>query len=179
MTQVTKTKPNDEFAAIQKVYSELEPLAEEARVRVVKYIVSLLGIGAHLNLEPSDDAIDDEEIETPMGAMASSGATAIHGSFAELYDAADPKTNADRALIAGYWLQECVGAENFTAQSVNTELKHLGHGLANVTHSMDSLKKLKPALALQLKKSGKTQQARKTYKIPGAGVMRVQEMIGG
>ena len=179
MNQDTKTKPSDEFAAIQKVYSELEPLAEEARVRVVKYIVSLFGIGAHLNLEPSSGAVDDEEAETPAMSKGSSGVSSVYGEFADLYDAADPKTNADKALIAGYWLQECVGAENFTAQSANTELKHLGHGLANDTVSIDSLKKMKPALALQLKKSGKSQQARKTYKITTAGVKQVQEMVSG
>jgi hypothetical protein len=75
-----------------------------------------------------------------------------YGSFAELFDAAKPKSNGDKALVAGYWLQVCQGAENFDGQSANKELKHLGEGLANITNAVESLKTQKPALALQLKK---------------------------
>jgi hypothetical protein len=49
----------------------------------------------------------------------------------------------------------------------------------NITAALDDLKEVQPQLVLQLKKSGKSRQARKTYKISVAGVQRDKEMIGG
>jgi hypothetical protein len=76
-------------------------------------------------------------------------------------------------------LQVCQGAESFDAFSAHKELKNLGQGVGNITIAIDSLKSQKPALALQLKKSGKTQQSRKTYKITVAGINSVASMING
>jgi len=123
---------------------------------------------------PTEDPDDDES-----DAVATAPQPVNYSSFAELFDAALPKSNADRALVAGYWLQVCQGAESFGGQAVNTELKHLGEAIANITNALESLKTQKPALALQLKKSGKSQQARKSYKITVAGVRAVEAMING
>jgi hypothetical protein len=55
----------------------------------------------------------------------------------------------------------------------------LGHGLINITAALDDLREAKPALVLQVGKSGKSRQARKTYKLTIAGIKSVEEMIGG
>ena len=178
MNQDPAASPDQEFAAIRTVHGALEPLPPEARSRVVKYIVSLLEIDARVRSpsEPDEDNADEAE-ETDHDGRVDSDLS--YDSFAELHDAAAPKTNADKALVAGYWLQECQGQENFSAQSANKELNHLGEGIGNITMALEALKKLKPAQILQLKKSGKSRQARKTYKVTVAGVRRVQEMVGG
>jgi hypothetical protein len=62
---------------------------------------------------------------------------------------------------------------------VNKELKNLGEGILNITSALDALKAQKPALALQLKKAGKSRQARKTYKVTVAGLKFVENMIRG
>jgi hypothetical protein len=172
------TAADAEFAAIHTVYTALEALEDDARSRVLNYIISRLEIAAQtpkaarpsdpVEANSDDAALKEEEAEAPK-----------YGSFAELFDAAQPKSNADKALVAGYWLQVCQGTENFDGQSANKELKHLGEGLANITAAVESLKTQKPALALQLKKSGKSQQARKTYKVTVAGIKAVEAMING
>jgi hypothetical protein len=93
-----------------------------------------------------------------------------YDSFAELFDAAQPSSKANMALVAGYWLQVCQGQGDFDGQSANTELKHLGQRIENITVAMNSLKGQKPSLVIQLRKSGKSQQARKIYKITPAGI---------
>jgi hypothetical protein len=123
--------------------------------------------------EPAREDEETDEIE------ATQETPLEFGSFAELFDAAQPKTGYDKALVAGYWLQVCQGADSFDGFSANKELKHLGEGLPNITSSVDTLKAQKPALALQLKKSGKSRQARKVYKVTVAGVRAVEAMIGG
>lgn len=144
---------------------------------MVKYIVSLLSIDANVPVSASGKTVGEDEAEDASDKMIEDAVT--YSTFAELYAAANPTTNGDKALIAGYWLQVCQGSENFTAQSANKELTHLGHKVANITAALDTLKSTKPALILQLRKSGSSQQARKTYKVSAAGVKRVEEMIGG
>jgi hypothetical protein len=173
------TDGDAEFAAMQALYNALEPLDNDARERVVKYIVARLEITATTIAEDrvknrgnGDDveetALREEEAVAPK-----------YGSFAELFDAVQPGSNPDKALAASYWLQVCQGGESFDGFSANKELKNLGQGLANITNAIDGLRNQKPALALQLKKSGKSQQARKTYKLTVAGIKAVEAMIGG
>lgn len=170
------TVGDPEFQAMQTLFSTLEPLDEDARGRVLDYIVARLP-SAHKPSSRSNPAPSKNSGEQDQMHVAESAK--VFNTFAELNDAAQPKTNADKALVAGYWLQVCEGSETFDAQSANTALKHLGEGLANITNAIDSLKNQKPALALQLRKSGKTQQARKVYKITVAGVKAVKDMIDG
>jgi len=98
--------------------------------------------------------------------------------FVDLFDKANPATNVDRALVAGYWLQFCTKQASWTGQQANNLLKDLGHGLDNITHATTAAQRHKPALIRQISKAGKSQQARKTYKLTNAGVVRVRERLG-
>jgi hypothetical protein len=115
------------------------------------------------------------------GAKAETGdnKTIEFEDFASLADAAHASTDQMRALVAGYWLQECQGGQSFDAQSANTQLKHLGHPSSNITMALGALINQKPALALQLRKSGSTKQARKLYKLTESGIRKVKAMIAG
>lgn len=179
MSESKATMIDDEFSAMQDVYAALEPLSDEARTRVAEYVIARLEITLRAQAKASavaqDGIVDDGHPEITEQEKSAPK----YGSFAELFDDAQPTSNAEKALVAGYWLQVCEGGETFDGQSANTELKHLGHRVANVTNAIDSLKGQKPALALQIKKAGKSQQARKVYKITVAGIRRVEEMVSG
>src|SRR5688572_11371365 len=56
------------------------------------------------------------------------------------YGAAEPTTDSDRALVAGYWYQFVEGQEDFGSQTINSDLKHLGHGVSNITKALERLK---------------------------------------
>lgn len=161
-----------ELTAMQTAYATLNALGPEARSRVLNYLISRLEVTP---LNSKSKALSDDSVKILDSEVQ--GSTQSFGSLAELHDAAGPKSNAEKALVAGYWLQVCEGNETFDSQSANTALKHLGDGVANITAAIDSLKNQKPALALQLRKSGKTQQARKVYKITVAGVKAVENMM--
>ena len=62
---------------------------------------------------------------------------------------------------------------------VNKELQDLGHSLKNVTQAFSALKDRTPAFAIQLRKAGKSQQARKLYKLTKAGLDAVNSMLQG
>lgn len=171
---------DNEIKVISAVHAALEPLDDEARTRVLTYISSRLGVGTRAvtsrpglveidNGEQTGKADTDEAMKQPSG----------FSSFAELFAAADPKSGGEKALVAGYWLQICEGAESFTGAAAHRELKDLGHKLANITKSIDSMKSRKPMLILQIRKGGSSGQARKLYRVSQEGIKRVEEMVGG
>jgi hypothetical protein len=171
------TDPDPEFTAMQTVYATLQALDTEARGRVMAYVASRLDLTKHTAIAPK--AQDSTQAPDANSVQDSHKSEVSFESLAELCDASHPATNAEKALVAGYWLQVCLGNETFDSASANKELKHLGDGVANITAAIDSLKNQKPALALQLRKSGRTQQARKTYKLTVAGVKAVENRING
>lgn len=170
---------SEEFKAIQTVHDALQPLNGEARTRVLTYIASLFGIDERLPTGRATSARKDadEQPEEEDGDEVTKPAE--FGSFAELYAKANPKSNGEKALVAGYWLQECGQAESFTGAGANKELTHLGHKVANITDAINSMKNQKPMLILQIKKSGVSRQARKLYKVSHEGMKRVEELVGG
>jgi hypothetical protein len=154
-----------EVQALLAATRALEPLDELARRRALEWLWSRFG-GA----PPATG--------TARGpSSTSSVAQTEHQTFAELFDAAAPNTDKEKALVAAYWTQACQGQPNFPAQTLNSALKDLGHGVSNITDSLDALKDEKPSLILQLKKSGTSRQARKVYKLTEEGARRVRAMI--
>jgi hypothetical protein len=158
-----------EIAAMSAVAKALEPLDEIVQRRVISWAASRFG----MPLSASGKSPGKEGQAVPNGESA----RGEFENFAELFEAADPKTDKDRALVAAYWAQICQSQPTFPAQTLNASLKDLGHGLSNVTVALESLKDEKPALILQLKKSGTSRQARKTYKMTVEGAKRVRQML--
>lgn len=79
--------------------------------------------------------------------------------------------------MVSYWFQFIKGDADIDSQSVNTELKHLGHGVGNITQAFAGLIARKPQLVIQTKKEGKTQQARKKYRVTQEGKKAVDAML--
>jgi len=169
-----------ELEAMQKVLSALMPLEPDTRARVVSWVTSRFEIttigegrpkaGHSMSQNANDDGTGSGLNDPPMDR---------HGTLAELFAAANPKTGGEKALVVGYWKQEREQASSFESQGINTELKHMGHRVPNITIAMDELQRQKPQLAVQLRKAGTTKQARKTYKITTEGIKYVETMLRG
>ena len=165
-------EPDLEFAAMRAVYDALEPLDGRSRTRVFAYVAARLEVAEADVKRTADDGRQPEpESDQPSESE--------FATLAELHDAAKPSTAKDRTLVGAYWLQVCEGADAFVSFDVNRALKDLGHGVSNITGALDILRRQKPALVLQLRKSGKSKQARKTYKVTNAGIEAVLEMTRG
>jgi hypothetical protein len=157
---------DDEIEAMSQVAAALSPLDDQARNRVLQWAAS--------RFRSKSAAPQGSSFQT-----VHSTDTPIFETFAELFEAAQPSTEREKALVAGYWVQIGQSQLSFGSQTLNDALKDLGHGIGNITDALSALKEEKPALVLQLKKSGTSKQARKTYKLTQEGVRRVQEMISG
>lgn len=97
--------------------------------------------------------------------------------LATFFAEAAPRTGPEKALVVAYHQQVVQGIAELDAQALNSELKHLGHNIANITVTLLSLINQTPSLLVQTKKLGRGRQARKRYKITNSGMLRVREML--
>ena len=183
-----------EIQAISAVAAALRDLDDATRVRVLRWAADRYATPAapiappsmqpipvaqapHAHQEPE---IEDADVLGEDGSMGDDDAPAgspTYKDFADLFEAASPTQAEERALVAGYWLHKVQGLDGFQSFAVNKELKQLGHGDTHINRSFTRLIGQKPALVLQTKRSSKSQQGRKTYRLTAAGVKEVERML--
>jgi hypothetical protein len=161
-----------EVAAMGTISQALTELPPNAVARVVRWAAERFGV-----------TMSDTKKATQRGADAS-GPDEGHKEteftdLASFYDAANPQDNGERVLVVAYWFQQIQLATELESQQINKELKQLGHGIDNITKAVSALTGAKPRLAIQIKKSGSTRQARKTFKLTTEGIKRVKTMLAG
>lgn len=167
-----------EIDAMSAVATALADLEEESRDRVLRWAADRYGVAVSpvarrvngIGSEPGASSVTEEEIaeEAP-----------DYQHFAELFAAASPKSNEDKALVAAYWVQVHEAHDSWASRLLNAELKNLGHSIPNITDALSSNMKKKPQRVIQLKKSGNSRQANKTYKVTHEGLAYVQGMLHG
>ncbi len=158
-----------EVEAMTGIVTVLGDLDEESRARVLRWAAERYGVqlGQGKRDRGSKGAALEYQSEEEFEDVAS------------LYDAANPHTDAEKAIVVGYWFQVVEGRNELGSQEINTQLKHLGHGVKNITSALTDLMQRKPRLVIQVQKSGRTQQARKKYKITTEGLKFVRRLIAG
>jgi hypothetical protein len=159
-----------ELKAMQAMVEALEGVEEGARARVLSWVAKRYGISLDTQKDSSSGGASRAE---------NSGGDVHYASFSDLFDAASPKTENESVLVGAFWFQQLQGNADFNSQQINDELKNLGHAVSNVTRTFDRLRETKPALALQIQKSGKSKQARKRYRLTAAGIKEVVRMLAG
>lgn len=155
---------DEETKAMGTLVGVLEGLEEGARMRVIRWLAERFGVGVAGAGGRSAARVGEPRVEGER-------------EFAELFAQADAGTGTERVLVAAYYLQEVMGRADLDSQSMNNLLKELGHGVSNVTRSLDLLMESRPKLVIQTRKSGKTKQARKKYRVTDAGTQKVKEML--
>ena len=158
------TKTTDmETAALAIATAELVKLTPEQSQNVLLYLNSRFG----------GQVVQPKAFKTSEQKFSSDGLKEI----GDYFDMAKPKTEPDRVLVAAYGLQEINGLDRLESFAINHELKQLGQGAGNITRALGWLEDQKPALMMQVGKSGKAKQARKAYKLTREGSKRVQLML--
>ena len=175
MSAVTMSK---ELAAMVQVEQALVDLSEDERGRVLSWAGARFGVVLAVpKASPSYSSRAlpaDEEGESPQDEVVN---PAEISSLAEFYDLASPSTDAEKVLVVGYWFQFREGAQELEALKINNQLKHLGHGVGNVSRALEAHKSQKPALMIQKRKEGATKQARKKFVVTNEGKKYVDRML--
>lgn len=171
--------PLAELAAMQTVHGALVALSPDGRARVLDWVAGALSVSTtpktvrrSSSTDTSTNAQQDEDRSGDGGATGT-----VYTQFADLLGDARPKTDADKALVGGYWFQVVSRTEDFGSQAVNDKLKDTGEAVGNITRAMDRLRDSKPQLVRQIQKTGKAQQARKKFKLTTAGIQYVERML--
>lgn len=174
---------DQELEAMQAVYAALSTLSDEERARVLAWVSAKFGLSpslAPVSANPRVAATTQQQQSLDSGPSEEPAAEKDEPKdVADFYTACSPSTNADKVLVVGYWHQVICGDESLSSSKINKELKHLGHGIKRMNDAFSSLMNLKPQLAIQTRRSGSSQQARKTYKLTREGINRVNSMIAG
>lgn len=166
------SKDTNEFAeieAMKAVANAIKNLDEAARARVLSWLAG------RYNIQAADTNSLDAQRTTSPSNKNQHAETDLPTTFA----VARPENDTDRALVGAYWFQVIKGKPDVDSHEVNSELKHLGHGVGNITRAFDHLMAAKPQLVIQTRKSGKAKQARKKYRVTEAGIARVKQLIAG
>jgi hypothetical protein len=157
-----------ELKAIGEIANALADLTDEQRRNVLLYVNARYS--SQLPPLRGRTATSTDSDRPALGAGQ-------YADLGDLFDAANPQTEAERVLVVAYWVQVVEGTEGFESFRVNKELKHLGHHVSNITRAIDSMIGQTPRLILQTSKSGSARQARKRYKVTREGIKRVQAML--
>ena len=165
--------PLKELGAMKQVAEALDGLDEDAIRRVLNWVSDHFSIKINkVGIDTSSVSDSTKEIEAE-----NSPDEELFEDVSEFYAVAQPASDTDKALVVAYWMQFHEGAKSIETLSVNTRLKHMGHGISNVTRAFENLKKTKPQLIVQLRKSGTSKQARKTFKVTTEGKKYVEQLL--
>lgn len=174
MTQ--KPDPLKELEAMKKVAEVLKDLEPDSARRILEWAsdhfniqIKQLDAGAE---KKGHDKGDSSERKDALKDDAKA-----YNDVPDFYSAVSPTTDAEKVLTISYWKQVYDGASDVDSFNVNKELKDLGHAVGNVTRAFGLLQKSKPQLAVQTRKHGTSQQARKLYRVTGEGKKYIESMI--
>jgi hypothetical protein len=155
----------DALRAINDIFDDLEP---EVAARVLRWAADKYKIAI---AEPMS-------VATSAPPNDSAREKVIASDLPEYFNAAQPRTSAEKALVVAAWLQAIQGSSDFDSANVNRELKNLGYPSSNITRDFDDLIGRKPKMVVQTRKSGNSRQARKLYRVTHEGLSEVSRMRG-
>ena len=88
-------------------------------------------------------------------------------------------SEVQRALVAAGFLQVKGSLEKLSGQEINKELKQIGQAVGNITNAISGNISVKPQRMIQLRKSGRSKQAKKEYKVTLPGIKAIQKLFKG
>lgn len=159
-----------ELKAMNEVYVALENLEEEARKRVIEWATGRFSLKVAKGLGGIVK-------NTVISGGNYGEALASFESVADIFAKANPKNDADKALVVASYLQEKNAGSDLTSRAINKELQHLGHGVGNITNTISVLMNRDPKLMIQTRKDGTTKQAQKKYRVTAEGISFAKKML--
>lgn len=186
-----------EIEAIAKTYDLFKVLEDDSKIRVIQWLVSKFSLNHQPNFKNhSDESRPKEDIEVKVISSNSENDVVNSETFvavpetvveenlvesyetvAEFFATASPNTEWEKALVVASYLQVKNSLSNFSGFEVNKELKNLGHASSNITDALTGCMNRKPQYILQLRKEGKSAQAKKKYKVSTEGLKYVKTML--
>lgn len=169
-TQPATVDSAEEFKAMAAIASALDALPDPpVRRRVITWVVDRYGFQQGQEPPVVASRRGSPTVEAGVGASE-------FGDFAEMYHAASPRSDRERLLTAGHWLQVHQSEQDLHADNVNEILTPLGERIERVRDVLPTLLSGRPALAIRTGK-GKGSRGRVTFRLTTAGLAAVDAAI--
>jgi len=159
-----------EITAMSRITDILSSLEEEARKRILLWLLSREG----LTTPPATIVGSSTRVKVLSGSVIDPNESK---SLSDFFYSVDPQNDMERALTVAAFLQSTGGGEDLSSQEINDELKHLGYPIANITKALTRAMEVTPRLMHQTRKEGTSQQARKKYRVTHEGMKYLQGRI--
>ena len=162
-----------EMAAMQAMADAIANLTPTQRRRVAAWLTAYVAdeevaADADATVEPSE-ALEDTapEAEAPSQPV----------TFDELIAAVAPKTGAQKAAVAGYWLQATEGRQSWKASEVNKLLKSADVKVSSISIVLTNAVQAKNPLVEELGRLGEGERSRKTFALTAEGIAYVEDRL--
>lgn len=182
---MSETKLSQEIQAMATIEEALTSLDEDARRRVLRwagerYKVSMSGSRDGGDMEETDDGGPSGSGSSGVNrgtGRAGGSPTDDYETFADFYSACSPPTDADRVLVATYWATAIEGEPEVESRPLNAALRDLGHGVGHMPSAFETLVARRPQPVVQTRKTGKSKQATRRFKLTAEGRRAVERML--
>ena len=155
-----------ELDAMQAIADIVADLTVPERVRVTAWLTAYADQGAAN--APADIVAVDAPAEDDT-ASADEPADSEGFTFSSLYQAVAPRTNAQRAVVAAWWLEEQEGRESWFTHDISKQLGTIGVRVNALSIALANEAKAKaPKIELR-EKQGDSMQSRKSFVLTQAG----------
>jgi hypothetical protein len=98
----------------------------------------------------------------------------------DLFAEANVKKVSDKILLMAAYLQERLNFKEISSYDINFRLKRIGHGVQNISSSINGILKRKQReapLMMELKKEGASKQARRKFKVTDEGLKKARTFL--
>lgn len=97
----------------------------------------------------------------------------------ELFSEAKVKKSTDKILLMAAYLQVRHNFQEITSYDMNFRLKRIGHGVSNISSSLNAIISRKPEIMVQLDKESTHKQARRKFKVTEEGLKMARRFLPG
>lgn len=167
-----------ELAAMQQIANIVSDLTPAERKRVAAWLVELASQDELPQECAAEAAEDAEQAEDAQGDVpAEELESKEFETFAELYEAVAPRKGAQKAAVAGWWLETKQGQQSWKASEVNKLLKSIDVKISSMSIVLTNAVKAKDPLMVELERLGNSERSRKTFCLSDAGFAYVESAL--
>lgn len=175
VADITSTLTPNERMRVAAWFYELASQDETPQAQALTTTAALppAQVAAALAAAPEQDAAADAEADAPADAPAEK----TYDSFAAFYAAAAPRKGAQKAAVAGYWLETREAHESWKASEVNKLLKSIDVKVSSMSIVLTNAVKVESPLVEELGRLGDSERSRKTFKLTDQGRAYVEAQL--
>jgi len=166
---------DNELEVLHQCLSLLKKLEKPAQLRSLQWLTDRLSEG-HMQISEQKKAAPPSAeayklVKEPLAPEAPKALNSVHicskfGNINDILAFCQPKTDADKVLIATAWYQHNRPEMELTGRFINDSLKKIGKDVKNITSTLLLLEKRSPA---QVASSSNRKNSRKIYRVTEEG----------